>query len=114
MTNDTNPNGPEVLSPHCTGRVGNAACREAHRAGRSVHIIPPRSRYTIVDDRAQLLDPILILPTYHFATVEEGLAAVRDAMATAPTVATDDDLYAYRAAGIAHYLPVGWVDPTRR
>lgn len=56
----------------------------------------------------------LVLPTCHFTTVDEGMAAIRDAMVNAPTVATDDDLYAYRAAGVAHFLPAGWVDPTRR
>jgi len=54
------------------------------------------------------------MPTYHYATVEEGVAAIERAKKTAPTVRTDADLYAYRAQGIPHFLPVGWVDPSRR
>lgn len=105
-------NAPMVYPQPCTGP--NFACRAAHRTGLSVHVIPAASRYEIVGDRARLLDPILVLPTYHFLTAQDGIEFIHLAERTAPTVATDDDLYAYRARGIAHYLPVGWTDPTRR
>lgn len=103
---------PHILATDCKGP--NPACRAAHRAGRPVHVIPPRGRFEIVNDRARKLDPTLVLATYHFATAEDGMAAIADAIANAPTVATDDDLYAFRAAGVAHFLPVGWIDPTCR
>lgn len=108
--------GPQVLSANCTGP--NPACRAAYRAGRTVHVIPARSRFVIEgtapNDRARMIDPILVLPTYHFRTAEEGVEFIRLAAVHAPTVATDDDLYAYRALNMPHYLPVGWIDPTRR
>jgi hypothetical protein len=94
-----------VLSETCTGP--NRACRAAHREGRSVHVIPGSIR-----GRAD--QPALIMPTYHFATVDEGMGYIRDAWNTAPMVVTDEDLDRYRAANIAHKLPVGWVDPSRR
>lgn len=83
----------------------NRACRVAHRAGRPVHIIPP-----MVGADA----PKLILPTYHYATPQEAMTALEHAMATATTIRTDEDLYAARVTNVAHFLPVGWVDPTRR
>lgn len=92
-----------AITYNCTGRGGNARCRAAHKAGRPVHIIPPWSSDT----------PTIVLPTYHYATEQEARAALAAADA-APIVTTDDELYAYRAAAIAHRLPVGWTDPTRR
>lgn len=105
MTTNANP-APVVLSTNCTGP--NPTCRKEHRAGRHVHVIPA----------APSLDagtrPVLVMPTYHYRTAEGGLAAIAKAMISAPTVATDDDLYHYRLEGMPHFLPVGWVDPTRR
>jgi hypothetical protein len=107
---------PLVLSENCTGP--NPACREAHKAGRPVHMIPamPRMGVDIVieDGAARVITPTLVMPTYHYANVSEGVEAIDQAMNTAPTVVTDDDLYAYRKAGVPHFLPVGWIDPTRR
>jgi hypothetical protein len=96
---------PIVVSEDCYGP--HSACRKHHQAGRPVHMIPD----LFPDFRTK---PLLVMATYHYATVEEGEEAIRQAMETAPTVATDDDLYAYREAGIPHFLPAGWVDPTRR
>lgn len=104
MTNDARIS-PTVLSDNCTGRRGHRDCRDAHRAGLPVHVIPP------LHDPAK---PSLVMPSYHFATAEAGIAAINDALANAPIVATDADLYAYRAAGVAYRLPAGWIDPTRR
>lgn len=86
----------------CTGR--NPACRRARKAGRPVHLIP----------RTIKGRPSLVLPDYHFATVDEALTAFAVADATAPVVVVDDDLYRHRAGGVAYKLPEGWVDPTRR
>lgn len=90
----------------CTGRGGNAACKKAAREGRQIHIIPLWSS----DDVSNRL----VMPTYHYATREEAIAAVQLARDTAPVVTCDADLYDFRARGIAHKLPVGWTDPTRR
>ena len=98
-------NGAHVLASICTGP--NRACRAAHKAGRSVHVIPQ----TGPDASAH---PRLVMPTYHYRTSAEGIAAIAVAEETAPTVTCDDDLYACRRMGIPHYLPVGWIDPTRR
>jgi hypothetical protein len=98
----TTPYTMTVLSHDCTGP--NRACRAAHRAGLPVHMIP----------ESHPKRPRLIMPSYHFATVAEGAVVIADANAVAPTVATDTDLYRYRADGVAHFLPVGWIDPTRR
>jgi len=101
MTNTT-PFTMTVLSHDCKGP--NPACRKAGRAGRLVHMIP----------ESHPKRPRLVLPTYHFSTIAEGAVAIADANAVAPTVATDADLYRYRAEGVAHFLPVGWIDPSRR
>jgi hypothetical protein len=93
---------PQVLSDNCTGRRGNRACRDAHRAGRPVHVIPAYG------------PTALVMPTYHYATAEEGIQAINDAMVNAPMVATDADLFRYRREGVAHRLPAGWIDPSRR
>jgi hypothetical protein len=109
MTNHT------LLSTRCTGP--NPACRKAHRDGRSVHVIPAipsMDDFVIENDRARKLTPSLVMPTNHYATAAEGVAAIELAMRTAPTVTCDDDLYACRRMGIPHFLPVGWIDPTRR
>lgn len=92
------------LNLECTGRGGNDNCRKGYRDGRPVHIVPKWDRET----------PTVILPTYHYA--DEGLAveALINATLHAPTVTTDEELYAYRLQRIAHKLPVGWVDPSRR
>ncbi len=94
---------PTTVS-HCTGRGGNVECKAAHKRGLSVHIIPGH-----VSDQ-----PRLVMPTYHYATEEEAREAVRIARLTAPTVTCDDDLYACRRMRTPHFLPVNWIDPTRR
>lgn len=93
----------EVLSTNCTGP--NRNCRAAHRAGRSVHVLPtPMGRKA----------PTLVMPTYHYGTVVEGLRSISEAFKTAPTVYADADLDLYRSQRVPHFLPVGWVDPSRR
>jgi len=94
-----------VLSHNCTGP--NDACRKAHRDGRSVHMIPDAGRNPGAS-------PALIMPMYHYATEDDGRQAINRAIETAPTVTCDEDLYTYRRQGVAHFLPVGWIDPTRR
>lgn len=94
-----------VLASICTGP--NRACRAAHRAGRSVHVIPAMSR-----DAAN--HPRLVMPTYHYRTSDEGIIAIAEAEENAPTVTCDADLYRFRKMEIPHFLPVGWIDPSRR
>lgn len=93
---------PLVLSIDCLGDA--VACRKAYNAGRRVHMYLPFS-YT---------QPTLVMPTYHFTSIEDGVAQINAWLATAPTVETVADLNRYRSARVAHFLPVGWVDPTRR
>lgn len=98
---------PQVFDRPCGNlRSANDACRAAYREGRIWHVIPP-----VTDARREAA---LVLPTYHFRTPNEGLAAVEEAMRTAPMVATDEDLERYRSAGVAYRLPPGWIDPSRR
>lgn len=96
--------GAHVLASICTGP--NRNCRAAHKAGRSVHVMPAQ-----VDPFTQ---PILVMPTYHYRTSAEGIEAIAVADETAPTVTCDSDLERYRAEKVPHFLPVGWVDPSRR
>ncbi len=92
------------LHSECTGQFGNPACKKGFRDGRPVHIIPKWDPDT----------PTVILPTYHFADEGEAVEALIHATLHAPTVETEGDLYRYRTQGIAHKLPVGWIDPSRR
>lgn len=93
----------QILKHECKGPSGT--CYAEFKAGRPVHVIPsPRG----------VKAPSLVMPTYHYRTAEEGIQAIRAAMATAPTVYSDADLYLYRQQGTPFYLPVGWVDPTMR
>lgn len=91
-----------TLIEGCTGP--NAQCRRSARIGHKVHIIP---KY---DASAEAL----ILPTYHYETVDAAINALETAQRDAVLIETDDDLYAARKAGIAHKLPIGWIDPSRR
>lgn len=93
-----------VLNEECTGRRGAQACKDAHKAGASVHMI------TEYDPQGESL----IMPSWHFTSVEHGNAALTTAYENAPTIKTDAELYAAREAKIPHKLPVGWIDPSRR
>lgn len=93
----------EVLRGRCNGP--NENCRAAHRAGRSVHVIPgPHSAF----------HEALVMPTYHYATSADGIDAIYDALENAPMVDNDEDLKRYRTEKVAFRLPVGWVDPEFR
>jgi hypothetical protein len=93
---------PEVIWETCTGP--NIHCRRAYRDGRPVHIIPAHDANM----------PHLVLATNHYATVGEAKAMVAFAEANAQLITTDEELYAARDAGRSYFLPVGWVDPSRR
>lgn len=98
---------------NCGGRGTHADCKAGRKAGLPVHIIPG-SRFDL-DPTMRPPDGLtLVMPTYHYATERQARDAVAEAYATAPVVTCDDDLYAFRACNIAHKLPVGWVDPSRR
>ena len=97
----------------CGGKGSHRDCKDARRVGRPVHIIPG-SRF---DPDPTMRPPdglTLVLATYHYATETEAREAVAEAYATAPVVTCDEDLYDFRARGIAHKLPEGWIDPSRR
>jgi hypothetical protein len=101
----------QVLLERCTGP--NTHCKKEHRAGRSAHVISDSDRiWTHRRNRKPI--PSLVLPNWHFATVEEGIAAVKQAWLTAVVVMVDEDLYAARAANVPYILRPGWVDPSRR
>lgn len=86
----------------CTGP--NPNCKKAHRQGRTVHIIP-----------AHFADGShLVLPTYHYATVEAAHAAVARARENAVTITADAELFRARRLRQPHRLLPGWTDPTRR
>lgn len=91
-----------TLNAHCTGP--NRNCKKAAKNGQFVHMIPEwdASRET------------LIMPSYHFETEEIGRHAIETAYINAVTIKTDDELYDARKRGIAHKLPIGWIDPSRR
>lgn len=90
------------ITPVCQGT--NSKCKKAVREGRPLHIIPPAIEG----------EPWIVLPTYHFVNEEEALVALLDAMRDAPLVTCDADLYDFRARKIAHKIPRGFIDPTRR
>lgn len=93
-----------VLDENCTGSRGAKSCKQAHAEGRNVHMI---TKYNPEMES-------LIMPTWHFATIEEGSSALKSAYETAVTITTDEELFAARAAKIPHKLPLGWIDPSRR
>lgn len=98
----TTNNRSAYIIADCNGP--NPKCKAAHKRGVTTHIIPPYSRDT----------PTIILPTYHYFDEMAARDALADAEKNAPLVTCDDDLYRFRREGIAHKLPVGWKDPTRR
>lgn len=89
-----------VLSHNCTGP--NPECTRDARDGRTVHMIP------------RLHSGGLVMPSYHFASEEEGREALTQAYETAPTITTDEELHEARRQGIPHKLSPGWIDPSRR
>lgn len=85
----------------CSGP--NAACRKAHLAGRSVHILlgdHPKGH--------------LVLPTYHFTTEVEGRTMLLRAKRRAVMINSIIDLYDARVAQVPYIIPFTWIDPTRR
>lgn len=102
-----NPRGI-VTDENCSGP--NRHCRAAHKAGRRVHVIPPRQTMEEMETRG-----CLVLPTYHFATVADGLAAIETALDFAVTPESDEEWLALEAA---HEVPFwtrpGLNHPTRR
>lgn len=103
----TNTSDAIVLSTECKGP--NRACKAAHKAGLSVHVIDdPRHPDNAVRGA-------LVLPTYHFATVAEGVAAVKDAIANAKTVGSDEEwLRLEDQEQVAFRTRPGFNHPTRR
>lgn len=91
-----------TLHENCTGP--NAKCRAAARNGRTAH----------VNMEWEEMRETLIPTTHHFETVEQGIEQLTCEWNDAITIKTDDELYAARKAGIAHRLPIGWIDPGMR
>jgi len=80
----------------------NEKCKSAKRAGRHVHAV------------AFVTGGSLVLPSYHFSSVESAEREIKRMFASAIVITTDAQLFEARAKKIAHILPNGWVDPTRR
>lgn len=93
----------QVLNESCSGP--NKHCISDAHEGRYVHVIAMSDIHE---------EPALVMPSWHFFTVREGVEAVRIAWETAPMITCDEDLFAARRMKIAHKLPVGWIDPSRR
>jgi hypothetical protein len=91
----------------------NARCWAAHKAGRTVHVIEATWKFPR-DLEHRSIVPALVMPSCHYATAEEGIAALKEARTYAVMIQTDADLYAAREAGVPHLLPVRWIDPSRR
>lgn len=91
---------------NCGGRGTNPACKAAAKLGLRVHVSPAPAD--------NIGGQHLVMPTYHYATEADGIAAIEKALRDAPVVTTDDELYAYREQSIAYKLNKGWIDPTRR
>ena len=105
MTNNEHITHPEYwIDTRCTGNA--KACKRARREECHVHIIP----------RSDIADPegLLVLPTYHYSTVERAIAAYEDAKINAIKISSDAQLYDARQTERAYKLPVGWIDPDRR
>lgn len=84
-----------VLRSVCVGP--HPKCRAAHRDGRSVHVIPFRGPDVAAS-------PTLVMPTCHYRTSADGIEAVMDAVATAPTADTPADRDRFREQGIPYFL----------
>lgn len=91
-----------ILRDNCTGP--NAKCKKAHKNGRRVHM----------NMDWDAMRETLIPTTHHFETVEQGIEQLTREWNDAITVKTDNELYDARRAGIAHRLPIGWIDPGMR
>ena len=90
------------LTLECKGP--NINCRRHARNGHTVHIAPTHA----------ITEKALVLPSYHFETIKIAIESLIDARNNAITINTDAELIAARTAQIAHYLPIGWIDPSRR
>jgi len=104
---DNGDSAAVVTSVHCTGP--NAACRAAHRAGRSVHVIPSHH------DPKQDTHGRLVMATYHYFTAQAGIAAVEAALRDARTVSSDEEWLETEAAHEVSFRTIPGVNhPTRR
>lgn len=91
-----------VLNEKCTGP--NPHCIEAALVGRTVHV----HALTNSDELS------LVMPDYHFATVQQGIEVVQAAWESAHTIMTDDELLGAQHDRAPYKLPTWWIDPTRR
>lgn len=90
----------------CTGP--NPACRKAHAQGLVWHVIPSHPRNAGRDS-------YLIMPTYHYASLEEGVEAILEAEATAKEPASDEEwLRLEREGKVPFFTRAGMNHPTRR
>jgi hypothetical protein len=75
----------------------NRRCVAAHRAGRRIHVIPPKSENL----------PLLSLTTYHFVTLDDAVDAITRAWNDSPTVRTSADRDAGYRRGISMWIERG-------
>lgn len=93
-----------IVNENCTGKRGSKQCKSDHTDGAHVHMIL----------EFDIMKQTLVMPTWHFVSVEAGYRSLINAYKTAQLITSDAELYAAREAQIPHLLPVGWIDPTRR
>lgn len=95
-----------VATANCKGP--NKACKAAHKAGLTWHVIPAHPKNSGKDSW-------LIMPTHHYATLEEGVQAIADAEATAPEATSDEEWIRLGAeARVPFRTRAGMNHPTRR
>lgn len=95
-----------IVAFECTGP--NKACKGHAAAGRTWHVIPP---HPLNEGAASHL----VMPSYHYATLEEGVHAIEEAQRTAHTVSSDEEWLRLEADhSIPFRIRPGMNHPTRR
>lgn len=95
-----------VLNHDCSGP--NPACVRAHAEGRRVHMFDSPLAHRDGQGR-------LVLPSYHFFSVADGVAAISRALDTAVTVSSDEEwLRLEREKRVPFRTRPGMNHPTRR
>jgi len=95
-----------IMAWECDGP--NKHCRRAHKEGRSWHVSPAHHKN-------EGRESLLVMPTYHYATVEEGLSAILRAQSEAVEVTSDEEWLRLEAeAEVPFRTRPGMRHPTRR
>lgn len=99
---------PGITIQYTTGICNgpNANCKRHTRNGKTVHAI--LAKFGNANHAS------LVLPEYHFETLEIAIARIEHAYHNAITIENDAMLYDARERKIPHFIPRGFIDPTRR